>query len=48
MLKGEKFTQWNPLEDLALRTGTASIEYNYLLKTKGHEEIARRKKFLGI
>jgi hypothetical protein len=36
------------LEDLALHRGTESDEYKYLLKTKGYEEIIRRKKFLGI
>jgi hypothetical protein len=34
------------LEDLALSRGTESAEYGYLLKTKGAEEIKRRKKFL--
>ena len=47
-LKGEKFTKWNELEDMALQRGTESYEYSYLLKTKGYEEINRRRKFLGI
>jgi hypothetical protein len=36
------------LEDLALRRGNESEEYKYLLRSKGVEEVARRKKFLGI
>lgn len=47
-LKGQSFTQWTELEDLALEKGTESIEYKYLLKAKGYEEILRRKKFIGL
>jgi len=36
------------LEDLALSRGTESPEYSYILKSKGFEEILRRKKFLGF
>ena len=48
LLKGSTFTKFNELEDLALKFGTESDAYKYLLKTKGYEEILRRKKFLGI
>ena len=46
VLKGQSYTKWNELEDLALSRGTESPEYTYLLKNKGPEEIIRRKKFL--
>jgi len=48
VLKGKSFTTWSGIEDLALKRGTESEEYKWLLKTKGYEEIIRRKKFLGI
>ena len=48
VLQGQSFTKWNELEDLALSRGTESAEYTYLLKSKGHDEILRRKKFLSI
>lgn len=48
ILQGNSFTKWNELEDLALQRGTESREYTYLLKSKGADEILRRKKFLGI
>jgi len=47
-LAGKSFSKWNELEDLALRRGTECPEYKYLLKTKGQEEILRRKKFLDF
>lgn len=47
-LKGQSFTKWNELEDMALGMSTESTHYKYLLKVKGAEEIVRRKKFLGI
>ena len=47
-LKGQSFTQWNELEDMALEKGTESKEYSFLLKTKGYEEIVRRRRFLGL
>lgn len=46
-LRGQSFTKWNELEDMALSRGTESQEYNYLLKTKGYEEMIRRRRFLG-
>ena len=48
VLERKSFTQWNMLEDLALRRGAGTEEYKYLLRAKGEEEVARRKKFLGI
>lgn len=48
VLEKKSFTQWNMLEDLALKRGSGSDEYKYLLRAKGEEEVARRKKFLGI
>lgn len=47
-LKGKSFTKWTELEDYGLEKGTESIEYKYLLKLKGYEEIIRRKKFLSL
>ncbi len=48
LLQGKKFQKWSKLEDMALARGCDSEEYKYLLKSKGHEEILRRKKFLEI
>ena len=48
LLKGENFTRWTELEDLALRKEETSVEFKYLLKSKGMDEIKRRKKFLSI
>ncbi len=48
VLKGQNFTKWNELEDMALNTNPDSVHYKYLLKVKGADEILRRKKFLGI
>ena len=38
---------WNPLEDMALKLDHDSIEYQYLLNTKGQERIDQRVKFLN-
>lgn len=46
-LAGKSFTKWNELEDMALSHPVESMEYIYLNKTKGPEEINRRRKFLG-
>ena len=48
ILEKKTFTKWNELEDLALRRGTETDEYKYLLRSKGAEEIQRRRRFLGI
>jgi hypothetical protein len=32
VLKGQSFTKWSELEDIALEKGTESREYSYLLK----------------
>ena len=48
VLKGQKFSQWNELDDMALKLGSDTPYYKLLLETKGVEEIARRKKFLGL
>jgi hypothetical protein len=48
VLKGMSFQKWNELEDMALSRGTESDEYRYLLKSKGYEEIIRRRNFLAI
>ena len=47
-LKGKSFTKQTELDDYGLEKGTESIEYKYLLKLKGYEEIIRRKKFLSF
>ena len=47
ILKGQSFSAWTELEDIALAREEGSPELTYLLKTKGYEEIMRRKKFLA-
>lgn len=47
VLKGNSYQKWDELEDMALKKGSGP-EYTYLLRSKGPEEILRRKKFLGI
>ena len=48
VLKGQKFSQWCEIDDYALRQYSEGPYYNLLLETKGAEDIARRKKFLGL
>jgi hypothetical protein len=48
VLKGQNFTKWNELEDMALTMDPNSVQYKYLLKVKGTDEIIRRKKFLAL
>jgi hypothetical protein len=43
---GTKENLWNPLEDMALKLEPDTIEYKYLLSTKGQEKMDRRTKFL--
>ena len=45
-LKGEKVDEWSYLEDLALSKPTDSSEFQWLLKSKGMEQIEKRRKFL--
>ena len=45
-LKGEKVDEWSYLEDLALSKPTDSSEFQWLLKSKGMEQIQKRRKFL--
>ena len=47
-LEKKTFTAWTALDDIGLQNGEDSAEYEHLLRTKGQEEIDRRKKFLGI
>ena len=44
--KTEGVIEWGYLEDLALAKPPESVEYQWLLKTKGQGEIDKRKKFL--
>ena len=46
-LEKKCYTKWTKMDDFGL-TNEESPEYEYLLKTKGKEEIERRKKFLGL
>jgi len=49
VLEGKSFAKWSELEDLALQeTDHTSRQYEFLIKTKGEEEVQRRKVFLGI
>ncbi len=45
-LKGEKVEEWTYLEDLALSKPQDSSEFQWLLKSKGPEQIEKRRKFL--
>ena len=44
--KTEGVVEWTYLEDLALTKPAESVEFQWLLKTKGPIEIEKRKKFL--
>lgn len=48
VLKGQKFSQWCEIEDYALKLDNEGPFYKVLLETKGAEDIARRRKFLGL
>jgi len=41
-------TTWTEIDDLFIKSSEESPEYQHLLKSKGLEEMIRRKKFLGI
>ncbi len=45
-LKGEKVDEWTYLEDLALSKHSDSSEFKWLLKSKGLDQIEKRRKFL--
>ena len=47
VLEGQSYCKWNELEDLALNSND-KMQYNYLLKCKGQEEVDRRLIFLGV
>ena len=50
-LEKKAFTQWTSLDDLMLKAGCDNPdtpEFKELVKSKGLEEIDRRKKFLGF
>lgn len=46
-LENKSYTQWKPLDDIALEN-PETAEYKIVLAEKGQEEIDRRKKFLGL
>jgi hypothetical protein len=48
LCQGLEVPKWNELEDMALRSNQASKEYQFLLTTKGKDEIKKRKKFLML
>ena len=50
LLKGERVTTWNDIEDLMLRKhlDVKSQEFQLLIKTKGPEEVQKRRDFLGV
>ena len=45
-LQGRPVVEWTYLEDLALSKPDNSLEFRCLEKTKGREEIEKRKAFL--
>ena len=45
-LKGEKVEEWTYLEDLALSKPQDSSEFQWLLRSKGADQIEKRRKFL--
>jgi hypothetical protein len=47
VLKGNSYCKWMELEDMALASNDKT-QLDYLLKTKGKEEVDRRCVFLGI
>ena len=47
LLEGQSFVRWKELEDMALKSRDPQ-QMEYLLKTKGQEEIEKRRAFLGI
>jgi hypothetical protein len=48
LLEKQNFTKWSELDDIGLKAAEGTPEYEHLLKTKGADEIARRKQFLGL
>ena len=46
--QGLEVAKWNELEDMALRAGQSSKEYQFLMASKGKDEIKKRKKFLML
>jgi hypothetical protein len=48
VLEKQSFTTWSAIDDLGLKQSDDSPEYQHLLKSKGLEEVERRKLFLGI
>ena len=47
VLENKSYTTWSALDDLGL-SNEDGPEYEHLVRTKGAEEVERRKKFLGI
>jgi len=47
-LEKKTYTKWTDIDDIGLKGSEDTPEYQHLLKTKGADEVERRKKFLGI
>jgi hypothetical protein len=45
-LKGEKVDEWTYLEDLALSKRQDTSEFQWLVKSKGMDQIEKRRRFL--
>ena len=51
LLKGEKVTTWSAIEDHMLRKYAGDIkstEFQLLISQKGHEDVTKRRDFLGV
>ena len=48
MLIKKTSTTWTELENMALKNDRNSKQYKHLVKTKGPEEMEKRKKFLRV
>lgn len=44
---GEK-QKWTDLEDLAVQSDPGTMEYGAVTSVKGHDEIAKRRKFFEL
>ena len=47
ILSGEK-QKWTNLEDLAVQSDPGTEEYGIVSNAKGHDEIAKRRKFFEL
>ena len=47
-MEGNKVMLWGALEDLAVKSGSDSEEFKYLVEMKGEQAVEERKKFLEM